>query len=166
MSTDVKKSDAGLRPGSRLTGLIALLNVILLVGLLFAAFGRPLFSSGGVTVALINSTPGLMQDLVFEYPGGKLAVPKLEAGGQVAHSVSNLAEFDATLRFTDNQGHLFNEKVRVRPYGEMLVLLDVKPIFETSVEKTGDGKEETVVKASANKVVVARSYQRPGGENR
>lgn len=91
-------------------------------------------------------------------------MPELGVRGQIAHSVTNLADFDATLSFKDEQGHPFKEKVHVRPYEGMLVLLDVQSILSTSVVKTSEGTEETVVKASPTKVAVTRSYQRPGGE--
>jgi hypothetical protein len=166
LSTNVNASQAGPRSRSRLLALITLLNLILLAGLLYKTFGPSLTSNGGVTVALINSTPGPMLELAFEYPGGKLAVPKLGVRDQIAYSVMNLADFDATLSFKDERGHPFKESVRVRPYGGMLVLLDVQLILETSVVKTSEGKEETVVKASPTQVLVTRSYQRPGWERK
>jgi len=146
--------------------LITLLNLILLAGLLYTTFGQSLTSSAGVTFALINSTPGPMLNLAFEYPGGKLTAPKLGARDQIAHSVMNVSDFDATLSFRDERGHPFKQNVRVRPYSGMLVLLDVQPVLETSVIKTSEGNEETVLKASPTKILVTRSYQRPGWETK
>ena len=166
MSTDVQAAPAVPRPRPGIPPLIMLLNLILLAALLYKTFGQALTSSGGVTFALINSTPGPMLDLMFEYPGGKLAMPKLGIRGQVAHSVTNLADFVGTLSFRDDGGHRFREKVRVRPYGEMLVLLDVQADLKTSVVKTAAGKEEIVIEASPTKVLVTRSYQRPGWETK
>ncbi len=166
LSLGVEKPETGLRWGPRVARLVMFLNLILLAALLYKAFGQSLTSSGGVTVALINSTPGPMLDLAFEYPGGKLAMPRLEMRGQVAHSVTNLADFEGTLSFRNEQGHRYQQKVRVRPYGEMLVLLDVQAVLKTSVIKSSEGKDETVVEASPTKVLVTRSYQRPGWETK
>jgi len=146
--------------------LLTILNLILLAALFYKSFGQSLTASGGVTLALINSTASPMLDIVFEYPGGKLSTPKLGLREQVAHSITNVADFEATLRFKDEQGHQFQERVRVRPYGEMLVLLDVQSVLKTAVIKNSDGKEQTVVEASPNKVTVSRSYQRPGWESK
>jgi hypothetical protein len=107
-----------------------------------------------------------MLDLSFEYAGGKLAVPRRNLRDQIAHSVANLADFDAALSFRDEQGRPYQENVRVRSYGWMLVLLDVQAILETSVGKTSEDKEESVVKASPTKVLVMTSYQSPGWERK
>jgi len=151
------------KPKSRIILLVTLLNVVLMGGLLYKIFGESLSSSNeGVTLALINYTAGPMLDVTFEYPGGKLAMPKIGVREQVGHSVSNIADFDATLRFKDEQGHVYKETVPVRAYNGLLLLLAVQPILETSVIKTAEGKEETVVKASPDKVFVVKSYQKPG----
>jgi len=148
---------------SRVVPLLVVLNLIVLGGLLYQSFGRSLMPGSGATIDLINNTPGPMLDMVFEYPGGKLTQSKLDPRQGIGHSIPNLGDFDATLSFKDEQGHPFKEPVRVRPYNGMLVLLAVESVLETAVVKTADGKEETVVKASPNKVFVLRSYQRPGG---
>jgi hypothetical protein len=153
---------APANPKSRLVLLITLLNVILLGGLLYKMYGEALPSTGGVTLDLINHMPGPMLDVEFEYPGGKLALARIEARGDVGHSVTDLDEFEATLSFKDEQGHSYRTKVPVQAYGGLLALLAVQPILETTTVKTAEGKEEAVVKASPDKVFVVRSYQKPG----
>ena len=139
-----------------------LLNGVLLLGLLYKNFGESLASETGVTVSLMNHTAGPMLDVVFEYPGGKLELPEIEARGQVGHSIMKLSDFDATLSFKDEQGHSFKEIVTIGPYDGLLLLLSVQPVLETTVVKTADGKDETVIKASPDKVFVMKSYQKPG----
>jgi hypothetical protein len=162
LTTDAGTSQAVARPRSRVAALITLLNLILMAGLLYKTFGQSLSPSEGVTFALINSTAGPMLDLAFEYPGGKLSVRELGVRNQVAQSVTDVADFEGTLSFKDEQGHSYREKVRVRPYADMLVLLNVQPILQTSLVKTSDGKEEAVIQASSTRVLVVRSYQKPG----
>jgi hypothetical protein len=150
---------------SRLVPLLVLMIVVLLGGLLYQGSDKYLAGVGGVTIDLINDTPGPMLDVLFEYPGGKFTLPSLGPQGEVGHSIPSLADFDATLSFKNEQGQQYKETVRVRPYNGMLALLTVQAILETSVVKTAEGKEETMLKASAKKIFNVRSYQRPGGSS-
>jgi hypothetical protein len=151
------------KPKSRALLLLTVLNLVVLGGLLYKSFGEGLMPGSGVTINLLNNTPGPMLDMVFEYPGGKLTQPKVDAQQGVGLSIPHLGDFDATLSFKNEQGQPLKQSVRVRPYNNLLVLLAVEPVLETAVVKTADGKEETVIKAAPKKIFITRSYQRPGG---
>jgi hypothetical protein len=103
-----------------------------------------------------------MLDVVLEYPGGKLEVPRLEMRDQVGHSISRLSDVDATLSFQDDQGHSYKQSIPIRPYDSLLLLLGVQPVLKTEFITTSDGKEEAVVKVSPDTIFVTRSYQKPG----
>jgi hypothetical protein len=152
-------SKAGSR--SRLTGLILAFNVILLGVLLYKTYGRALTPSGGVSVSLANGTLSPMIDLSLQYPGGKLDLPRLNAGERVGHPIADVKEFDATLTFKDEDGQAFKETVRIRPLDEFLILIEVLPVLEPATVETAGGAEMKVVKASPSKVRIITAYQAP-----
>ena len=74
----------------------------------------------------------------------------------------NPGEFDATLTFKDEAGHVFKETFPIKPVGELLINLYVMPVWEESAARTADGAEDKVFKPSPSRVRILPSYQ---GEN-
>lgn len=147
------------RPKSRSVLLLAVLNVILLGGLLYKTFAPTVTPSGGVMIILINNTFIPLIDLSLQGPGDQFKLARLDPGQSVGTSVKQGSEFECVLSFKDDEKHAYQEKFTVKPVGEFKVLIYVEPRLEELVAKTAEGREEKLLKASQSRVRIITTYQ-------
>ena len=146
------------RPPTRALVLLLVLTWIPLGWLLYDKFGRALTPSGGMSIVLINETRGPMLEAKFAYPGGDIAIGRLDAGRSVGNPVRYPGECEGTLTYKDEGGKPHEVKVKLRPIDELLIVLYVQPVLEDATVTTADGTQEPVLLASTEKVRVLVSY--------
>jgi hypothetical protein len=133
---------ARLCPINRISGLLLLLNVILLGWLLYTNFGRALTPSGGGSLILANDMPWPITELTLSYPGGSFTLPQLDARKSVGTPVPYPRQFEATLSFKGPGGVACKETFKIKPLDELLITIHIFPMLEESVIKSAEGLEE------------------------
>jgi hypothetical protein len=139
--------------------LLVILNLILLGGMLYKTFGDKLGSGDGLTISLINDFPSPIVDVAFEYPGGKLTLPRIDPSVGISNAVQVPGDFDATLSFKDEAGNTFHESVNIQPIGELTLLLYIQPVLEKMDVTTQDGKAISVLKPSTGRARILPCYK-------
>ncbi|QEH32160.1 hypothetical protein OJF2_06290 [Aquisphaera giovannonii] len=148
-------------PNARLGTLSLALNLILLGWLLYGAFGRHLTPGGGVSLIIANDLPWQITELSLSHPGGSFALPVLDADQSVGTSIPVGTAFDATVTFKGPDGVACKEAVKVKPVGELLVVVRILPKLEEATLKSPSGAEEKVFKAAPGRARLVASYQGP-----
>jgi hypothetical protein len=146
-------------PKSRIVLLVTALNVILLGGLLYKSFGEGLSREPGISIVLINDTPSPLIDVNFEYPGGKVSLPRIDPKNEIGSSVQVPGEFEAVVSFMDEAGNTFREPIQIKPVGELSLLLYIQPVLEKLDVTTQDGKVMSVLKPSTSRVRVLPCFR-------
>lgn len=146
-------------PKSRIVLLVTVLNVILLGGLLYKSFGEGLSWAPGVSVVLINDTPSPLVDVTFEYPGGKVKMPRIDPKNEIGSSVQVPGEFEAVVSFKDEAGNTFRETIPIKPVGELSLLLYIQPVLEKLDVTTKDGTVMSVLQPSTSRVRVLPCFR-------
>lgn len=104
-----------------------LLNAVLLGLLGYRYGGRDLFVGDGVSLVLANDTVDALVEPALDYPGGSFKLPELPAGKSVGTTIQVPGEFEATLNFKDAGGSAHSRPVKIKPIGELLIVVHVLP---------------------------------------
>lgn len=152
---------------TRIVYWITFLNLALLGWLLYTNFGPAFSPGGGTSMVIINDTLTPMLDVTLAYPGGEFSVPRLSSGQSVGNPARFPGAFDAKLTFKDESGRAFEETFKVKPVGDLLLLVYVQPMLEPVEPEPAAGAEPPaagprLLKASPDRVRILLSFQ---GEN-
>ncbi|WP_337175000.1 hypothetical protein [Paludisphaera sp.] len=163
MSPDAVEIQApARRPRSSLVLPLSLaLNAVLLAWVAHGSGAIQRYLGDGVSLVLANDTATALASLTLDYPGGSFKLPELPAGKGVGTSIPLPGEFEADLSFKDASGEARSRTVRIRPIGDLLVVIHVLPAAPTDAAEANGGEADgEAVPSPAPRVIVA--YQ---GEN-
>lgn len=150
------------RGAGNATRLLVFLNILLLGWIAYTHLGREFLPGGGVSIVVVNDTMDPMEGMTLSYPGGRISVPRLDAGRSVGSPIPIAGEFQATLTFKDGAGDERSEAIAIKPVGEFLIVVHVLPLLEESSIKGPGGEERRIVQPATGRYRIITSYQ---GEN-
>ena len=142
---------------SNVLALSLLLNAIMLGFVGYKQFGAASFLGDGVSLTLANDTGAAMLEVSLAYPGGEFKLPDLPADKTVGTAIPVAGVFDATLTFRKADGGSVSRPVRIKPIGELLIVLHV---IADPVRASEEGQDQPASSPPGARVIV--SYQ---GEN-
>jgi hypothetical protein len=151
------------RPLERTGGTLRLslvLNGVLLASLVYLGAGRFMGSpGGGVSIVVMNNTLGAMKNLKVSYPGGEIPIGPLGRDRQVGSPLPVQGDFEAVITFEDEADNAFKETVKIKPVGELLLILYVLPVLEESTVTSPDGRETRVLRPSTSHVRILPTFK-------